>query len=191
MDFSFTFFFNSILLGIGLAMDAFSVSVVSGIAEPQMSTRRLTLVAGVFSAFQGLMPLIGWGLVHGVLSYLSRLGVLVPWLSLLLLSYIGIRMLLGDGEEGTCVLTVGTLLLQGLATSVDALSVGLTLAGATLGQALASAAVIALVTLLLCGIGILLGARLGTRLPFRPEVLGGLLLIFIGVKILVSALLGA
>ena len=101
---NFTFFFNNILLGIGLAMDAFSVSLANGLNEPQMKKSKIIGVAGLFAIFQGLMPLIGWICVHTIVQYFSWFEKLIPWIALILLCYIGGKMLYDsiknkEGEE--------------------------------------------------------------------------------------------
>ncbi len=136
MNLNFLFFLNSILLGVGLAMDAFSVSLANGMNEPKMQRRRILLIAGTFGGFQAAMPLIGWVLIKTVEEVFSAFHKLVPWIALLLLLYIGGKMLLeglkerkvGPETEVTRpVLGWRDLLLQGIATSIDALSVGFTL----------------------------------------------------------------
>ena len=133
MSLNFMFFFNSLLLGIGLAMDAFSVSLANGLHEPKMKLSKMSIVAGVFGVFQGLMPLLGWFCIHSLVQYFSAFTKLIPWIALGLLSYIGAKMILDslkecDCEDGCTKLTVSALLLQGVATSIDALSVGFTIA---------------------------------------------------------------
>ena len=152
MEWNFVFFFNSLLLGIGLAMDAFSVSLANGLNESNMRLRRMALMAGVFSVFQGLMPLIGWVCVHTVVQYFSAFETLIPWIALILLCFIGGKMLLEgirggeEGEEGPAAAGIGLLLVQGVATSIDALSVGFTIAEYDLPMALVAALLIAAVT---------------------------------------------
>ena len=88
MDLSFTFFFNNILLGIGLAMDAFSVSLANGLNEPKMSTRKMCGIAGIFAFFQYLMPMIGWVCVHTIAEHFKSFEKLIPWIALVLLLFI-------------------------------------------------------------------------------------------------------
>ena len=174
MEWSLRFFVNSILLGVGLAMDAFSVSLANGLNEPGMSRRRMFTIAGVFAGFQALMPLLGWICVHTVLQLFEGFTVLIPWIALLLLAYIGGKMLL----EG----------IRPVATSIDALSVGFTIAGYGPLMALACAAVIAAVTFVICTAGLILGRKFGTRLAGKASILGGVILILIGVEIFISSL---
>lgn len=89
MTIGFTLIFNSILLGVGLAMDAFSVSLANGLNEPCMRKKRMILIAAVFGIFQTLMPLIGWVCVHTVVQYFRAFEALIPWIALILLGFIG------------------------------------------------------------------------------------------------------
>ena len=192
MEWSIGFFVNSLLLGVGLAMDAFSVSMANGLNEPGMSRRRMGAIAGVFAAFQALMPLAGWVCVHTVLQLFEGFTVLIPWIALILLAYIGGKMLLEgirhkEGEEAAAV-SGGGLLLQGVATSIDALSVGFTIAEYGPAMAVVCALLIAAVTFVICTAGLVIGRKFGTRLAGRASILGGAILIFIGVEIFVSSL---
>ena len=192
MEWSIGFFVNSLLLGVGLAMDAFSVSMANGLNEPGMSRRRMGAIAGVFAAFQALMPLAGWVCVHTVLQLFEGFTVLIPWIALILLAYIGGKMLLEgirhkEGEEAAAV-SGGGLLLQGVATSIDALSVGFTIASYGPVMAVVGALLIAAVTFVICTAGLVIGRKFGTRLAGRASILGGAILIFIGVEIFVSSL---
>ena len=154
MNWGISFFINSILLGVGLAMDAFSVSLANGLNEPHMKKPKMCLIAGVFGFFQALMPMIGWVCVHTIVQYFRFQIIMpligwfcvhtiaeafeafqkfIPWIALLLLSYIGGKMLIegirakGEELEKTEV-GFGALIVQGIATSIDALSVGFTIA---------------------------------------------------------------
>ena len=192
MEWSIGFFVNSLLLGVGLAMDAFSVSMANGLNEPGMSRRRMGAIAGVFAAFQALMPLAGWVCVHTVLQLFEGFTVLIPWIALILLAYIGGKMLLEgvrhkEGEEAAAV-SGGGLLLQGVATSIDALSVGFTIAEYGPVMAVVCALLIAAVTFVICTAGLVIGRKFGTLLAGRASILGGAILIFIGVEIFVSSL---
>lgn len=184
------FYANSLLFGVGLAMDAFSVSLANGLADPHMRRPKQVATAGVFAAFQLLMPLLGWLAVHTLVGRLSFLLPLIPWVSLLFLSLIGGRMILGGGQGEGVVTGAGTaaLLLQGVATSVDALSVGLTVASLTLWPVLIEAMIIGTVTLFICLFGLYLGRRFGGGESFRAEVLGGAILILVGVEIFLTGI---
>ena len=194
MSWNFTFFFNSLLLGVGLAMDAFSVSLANGLHEPQMRRRRMCGMAAVFAVFQALMPLIGWLCVHTIVQYFRSFEKLIPWIALVLLCFIGGKMLLEGlrGEEAEAEVGgvgVAALLLQGVATSIDALSVGFTIAEYDLKMALVCAAIIAAVTFVICLGGIAIGKKFGTKLAGKAGIFGGVILIGIGIEIFVSGLI--
>ena len=194
MDWSFLFFLNSILLGVGLAMDAFSVSLANGLNEPAMRPGRMCAVAGVYAGFQALMPLIGWLCVRTVAQTFTAFQRFVPWIALALLAYIGGKML-RDGlhdaadAETRAALGAGTLFVQGVATSIDALSVGFTIEGYGFVMALVCALIIAAVTFALCLVGLALGRRFGTKLAGKASILGGLILIAIGLEIFLKGIL--
>ena len=190
---NFTFFFNNILLGVGLAMDAFSVSLANGLNEPKMKTAKITSIAGVFALFQAAMPLIGWICVHTIVQYFSWFEKLIPWIALILLCYIGGKMLYDsvkqkEGEEAQ-LKSVGltALLVQGVATSIDALSVGFTIADYTLSLALLAVLIIAVVTFFICFAGVIIGRKFGTKLSGKAGILGGVILIFIGLEIFITS----
>ena len=188
------FLFNSILLGVGLAMDAFSVSIANGLAEPRMRPLKCTAVAGTYSFFQFLMPMIGWLLVRTVVGWFGVIERFVPYIALALLLFIGVKMIVdcvrGKGEDEMRRLTVGVLLLQGIATAIDALSVGFTLAEYELPSALAASLVIAAVTFVICLFGLWIGKRFGSIFK-HAEVVGGIILILIGIEIFVKNVLSA
>ena len=191
MVLDFMFFFNSILLGIGLAMDAFSVSLANGLNEPCMKMRKVIGVAGIFAIFQALMPMAGWVCVHTVLQYFSVFEQFIPWIALILLAYIGGNMLYdGIKDEAECEEKPGVgfwaLIVQGVATSIDALSVGFTIADYTLANAIAAVTVIALVTFAICFAGIHIGKKVGTKFAGKAGILGGAILIFIGLEIFIT-----
>ncbi|MBQ7800451.1 MAG: manganese efflux pump [Oscillospiraceae bacterium] len=192
MGLSFTFFFNSILLGIGLAMDAFSVSLANGLNYPCMKKAKICSVAGVFSAFQFAMPLIGWICVTTIAQYFKAFEKCIPYIALILLGYIGGKMLfegIKGGEEcdGKTSLGITALIIQGIATSIDALSVGFTIADYNLTEALLSCLLIGVVTFFICFAGILIGKKAGTKLAGKAGILGGAILIFIGLEIFITS----
>lgn len=189
---SLVFFLNSILFGIGLAMDAFSVSAANGLHEPDMPRARMGLIAGTFGGFQIAMPLIGWVCVHTVLEFFSAFSKAIPWIALVLLLYIGGKMLLEgirykEGETEPEPLSLRLLIVQGIATSIDALSVGFTIAALPFLQALTESLIIGIVTFFICIGGLLLGRKLGTKLSGKASILGGVILIAIGLEIFISS----
>ena len=192
----FFFFLNSILLGFGLAMDAFSVSLANGLCEPQMTHRRMSLIAGIYSLFQYIMPVIGWICVHSLVTLLRSAVHFIPWIALALLLYLGGKMIMeglrerkqGTAKTETRQLTGRLLLLQGIATSIDALSVGFTIAEYNLLMANLAALIIAIVTFAICFIGLAIGKRAGTKLSWKASMLGGFILIAIGIEIFVQGI---
>lgn len=194
MEWNFMFIFNSALLGVGLAMDAFSVSMADGLSEPNMSRKKLLSIAGTFAFFQALMPLIGWVCVHTMVQYFTAFEPFIPWIALILLCFIGGKMLL-DGircteESCSCKqLGLSALLLQGVATSIDALSVGFTIAEYDALMAIAAAAIIAIVTFFICAAGIVIGKKFGTKLANKAQIFGGVILIAIGLEIFLTGVL--
>ena len=195
MNWNFVFFFNSILLGVGLAMDAFSVSLANGLNEPCMRNRKMCGAAGLFGLFQGMMPMLGWICIHTIVQYFSAFEKMIPWIALILLCWIGGKMLWegikgGDADcEGKPGVGLSALLVQGVATSIDALSVGFTIAHYGFVEALLAALLIGVLTFFICYAGIGLGKKFGTKLAGKAGILGGCILIFIGIEIFVSSLL--
>jgi putative Mn2+ efflux pump MntP len=193
MVYDFQFFCTAILLGVGLAMDAFSVSLANGLHEPKMRWQRVLLIAGTFAIFQGLMPMLGWVAVHTVLEYFSILGTFIPWIAFGLLAFIGGKMIIegarGDCECGECEdrLTFGLLMVQGIATSIDALSVGFAIAENSLFEALISVAIIAVLTLGICIAGIIIGKLFGQKFAGKASIFGGIILVAIGLEILITS----
>ena len=194
MEWNFMFFLNSALLGIGLAMDAFSVSLANGMNEPRMKKAKICGTAGLFAGFQALMPMIGWICVHTIVQYFKAFEKFIPWIALILLVYIGAKMIKeglagGEAEEEAVGVGIGALMIQGIATSIDALSVGFTIAEYNLPMAVAAAFIIAVVTFFICWGGILIGKKFGTRLSNKAQLLGGGILIFIGFEIFITGIM--
>lgn len=193
MEWSLVFFVNSILLGAGLAMDAFSVSLANGLHQPRMKKGKMCTVAGVFAGFQALMPMIGWICVHTLLQVFESFEKLIPWIALFLLLYIGGKMLWeglhpDDEEEETSKRDgFSALLIQGIATSIDALSVGFTISEYNLVMAIVAALIIAVVTFIICMAGLEIGKRFGTKLSGKADILGGVILIGIGLEIFITS----
>lgn len=190
---SIIFIINSILLGIGLAMDAFSVSFANGLNEPYMRRKKSCIIAGTFGFFQAAMPMIGWICVHTIVQYFKSFEKCIPWIALILLFYIGGKMLIegvkGDDEETEASkLGKRDLLIQGIATSIDALSVGFTIADYNFVMALICAIIIAVVTFIICILGLKLGKKFGTKLAGKANILGGVILMCIGLEIFIKGL---
>ncbi|MDE7292717.1 MAG: manganese efflux pump MntP family protein, partial [Treponemataceae bacterium] len=206
------FFVNSVFLGIGLAMDAFSVSLANGLGENKMRFCRMCAIAGVYAFFQFFMPMVGWICVHTIVGYFSKVqfliradgfiprrlrrnkgdetrvqlpyenniprclrrGMLIPWIALFLLFYIGGKMIFesvskknSEEENPASRLSFRILLAQGIATSIDALSVGFTIAEYDLFAAISASLIIAAVTFLICMAGLESGKKVGTKLSSK------------------------
>jgi putative Mn2+ efflux pump MntP len=191
MTFNLLFILNSILFGIGLAMDAFSVSVANGLRNPHMHTSRRMIIAGTFGCFQTVMPLLGWFCVHSITEAFQAFQPYIPWIALVLLAFIGGKMIwegLHDQSEAES-LQGGALFIQGIATSIDALSVGFTIAEYELIFAVTESLIIGIVTFGLCLAGLLLGGRIGSRISGKAGIVGGIILILIGTEIFVTGII--
>ena len=191
MTFNLLFILNSILFGIGLAMDAFSVSVANGLRNPHMHTSRRMIIAGTFGCFQTVMPLLGWFCVHSIAEAFQAFQPYIPWIALVLLAFIGGKMIwegLHDQSEAE-LLQGGALFIQGIATSIDALSVGFTIAEYELIFAVTESLIIGIVTFGLCLAGLLLGERIGSRISGKAGIVGGIILILIGTEIFVTGII--
>ena len=227
------FCLNSILLGVGLAMDAFSVSCANALREPKMKLPRMAVIAGVYAFFQFLMPVTGWLCVHTIEEHFVAIQDFIPWIALALLTWIGGNMLVeGIRESRLCAssgirtvqstsqqeqpaqsasqqkqlhedcgertqgkapvnenagrLTVSVLLLQGIATSIDALSTGFTIASYDWRMALTACLIIAAVTFAICMGGLEIGKKAGVKLTGKADILGGIILIAIGLEIVIT-----
>ena len=195
MNWSISLVFTALGLGVGLAMDAFSVSLADGLSAPCMRKGTMCRIAGIFAFFQALMPMLGWVCVHTMVQVFGALEKFIPWIALALLGWIGGNMLhegltQAPEEAEVCKTGIGfsVLLTQGVATSIDALSVGFTIAEYSALNALLACLIIGLVTFVICFAGIIIGKTAGTRLANRAGIIGGLILIFIGIEIFVTSI---
>lgn len=191
MEWNLLFFLNSVLLGVGLAMDAFSVSLANGLNEPEMKKQKMCVIAGVFAFFQAFMPMVGWICVHTIVQYFKAFEKFIPWIALLLLLYIGGKMLIDgintdDEESEKTGVGIIALLVQGIATSIDALSVGFTIAEYGFLMALVCALIIATVTFVISIAGLIIGKKFGMKFVGKATILGGVILILIGIEIFVT-----
>ena len=191
---NFEFFVVSIMFGFGLAMDAFSVSLANGMNENKMKFGRMCQIAGIFAFFQALMPLLGWVAVHTILEYFNGFAKFIPYIALALLSYIGGKMiwegLHKDCDCDECAVGFWGLILQGIATSIDALTVGLDIGEYNFVEALVCAIVIAIVTFIICMFGVWAGKKFGNMLSSKATVFGGVILVGIGIYIFVKGIFG-
>lgn len=198
--FDLPFFLLSIGLGVSLAMDAFSVSLANGLNEPTMSVKKSLGVAGIFGLFQGMMPFIGWVLVTQLTAVFNWLSPFIPWVALGLLGFIGGKMLYEGIREYKCKkdgggdecpvpqkLTFTSLLVQGFATSIDALSGGTTIDEYSWLQAAVCALIVAVITFGICFAGVFIGKKSGTALASKSAIFGGSILIVIGLWIFIKS----
>ncbi len=186
---------RSLGLGVGLSMDAFAVSMSNGLKENKMKARKCLYIALVFAIFQGIMPFLGYLLGHAFIRYIEKL---LPWIALLLLTFLGMKMIMDgvkkkkqsseDIEEKHETLTFKVLLLQGIATSIDALSTGLTFSNYTILNAILCVSIIAVVTFTICIIGVYIGKKFGTVLTNKADIVGGIVLIVIGLEIFIKGI---
>ena len=176
-------------------MDAFSVSIANALNETQMKKSRMCFIAGVYAFFQFAMPMIGWICVHTVVEYFSKFEAFIPWIALVLLLWIGGKMIWeafhpeeeeSETDDAVAKLTFSTLLIQGVATSIDALSVGFTIADYGLLMAFVASLIIAGVTFAICMTGLLIGKKAGDKLGSKATLLGGVILVGIGIEIFVK-----
>ena len=190
-----SFILNSALLGVGLAMDAFSVSMANGLAAPDMGRGYRLAIPLTFAFFQFIMPLTGWFCVRTIAQTFQAFQRAIPWIALILLGFIGGKLLMeglfhhkGDEDVDAGALSPTLLIMQGIATSIDALSTGFTISDYHFSAALSASGIIAAVTFALCAWGLRLGRRFGTRLAGRASVLGGAILIAIGLEIFLKSI---
>jgi putative Mn2+ efflux pump MntP len=175
-----------VLVALGLAMDSFSVSVTNGLASQRFEARSALTIGAFFGMFQALMPLVGW--LAGV-HFIGLISGFDHWIAFLLLAVIGCRLILDALRSGSKSsvgsLGIGALLMLSVATSIDALAVGLTLPVLQLPIA-ATVVVVGVVTFSLSVLGVYLGGKIGRLVSHRVGILGGLILIALGMKILVD-----
>jgi putative Mn2+ efflux pump MntP len=180
------------LIAVSLALDAFAVSVSCGLTVKGNALKNSLLMGTYFGVFQFIMPLIGWFLGSRIASYVSAIS---PWIAFVLLAFIGGRMIIGtfkpeeEREPAPEKLTHGRLFVLAIATSIDALAVGVSFAFMEV-NILLSCTIIGIVAFVLSVIGGTIGKKLGDRFQKRAELLGGIVLVCIGLKILLESLLG-
>jgi putative Mn2+ efflux pump MntP len=182
-----------ILLSVALAMDCFTVSITSGLIQRRLVVRTMLVTAFMFGLFQAIMPMIGW---LGISSFSSALERWDHWIAFGLLAFLGGRMILGglksdDDEKSFDPTKFSTTLTMAVATSIDALAVGLSFGVSgyeTLGSMILPILIIAAGSFLFSVAGFMIGAFAGKRISFPVEILGGIILIGIGVKILIEHL---
>ncbi len=176
--------FTIILIAIGLSMDSFSVSLANGLYYVDLLWKRILFIAVTFAAVQALFTAAGWTLGALAANFLKYVD---HWIAFILLTYLGLKMILEKNDEPVYDLNVKNVFTQAVATSIDALIVGFSLA--TLGYGIIRAAlVIGLFTFMFSVAGLLIGKRLKRRLDIKSGLIGGIILILLGIKILVEHL---
>lgn len=159
-----------------------------------MKSGRMSGIAGTYAVFQAVMPMAGWVCVHTIVENFRVFEKFIPWIALILLMFIGGKMLVesfGKKEDLKCEskVSVGILMVQGIATSIDALSVGFTIADYGWVMALVCSGIIAVVTFVICMFGLEIGKKFGTKFSNRAELLGGIILILIGLEIFIKGVI--
>lgn len=185
--------FDIFLIGIGLSMDAFAVAVCKGLCMKRINYKHTLVIALFFGGFQALMPLIGYFLGTFFESYITAVD---HWIAFALLMYIGGKMLYdtfsSDDEEIVCPvisrLNVKELLLLAIATSIDALAVGITFSFYKDTNIFSNISVIGVTTFVIAAAGVAIGNKFGTRFKKKAEIAGGVILVLIGAKILLEGL---
>ena len=189
----FPLFLNAFLLGCALAMDAFAVSIATGISDNEISKGRVFALSGTFGAFQMLMPLAGWAIVSVSVKLISVVGRAVPWIAAIVLIALGIKMIVGSfgsGGEGTAVRPgVAGALYAGLMTSVDALSIGPSMADLTIVPVLVESLIIGVVTFGICLFGFFAGRKIGEKTGRYSGLVGGIILIIVGIRLFISGVI--
>lgn len=177
-----------ILIGIGLSMDAFAVSVTNGLCCKEIRAGKTVMTGLCFGGFQGFMPLIGYFLGRGFAKYITSLDHII---ALILLGFIGGQMIIesfkkDEDEKNEVRLTPKMLLMQGVATSIDALAVGVSFAALPDVNIAFAASAICCITFVFSVVGVGIGKKFGTVLNSKAQLVGGLILVGIGVKIFVE-----
>lgn len=185
---------TAILLGLGLAMDACAVSTTDGLTEPNMKKNKMFLISGMFGLFQMLMPMIGYLAVtvfsHTLGEKFTRIfQYFVPYLALIILSYLGIKLIIDSFKKENIeekILTFSMIFIQAIATSIDALSVGVVISNLIMFEAMITFLIIGIITFIICLLAIIIGKKFNTIFSSKAGIVGGTILIFIGFNIFFS-----
>ncbi len=182
-------FYELFLIAVGLSMDAFAVAVCKGLHMPRLNVKQGLLIALFFGVFQAVMPLLGWFLGQ---QFAERISALDHWIAFLLLAFIGGKMIVealkkDTGTETASKFDLAELLILSVATSIDALAVGITFAFLNV-SILPSVCLIGVTTFLLSFAGVVIGHKFGAKYQSKAELLGGVILVLIGTKILLEHL---
>lgn len=181
---------QSVFLGVSLAMDASAVSMTNGLMNPKMKKSKMFIIAIMFGLFQGIMPLIGY-LFGSIFS--KWIEDVIAIIGFAILAFLGVKMIYGaikhSDEEEQKDLTFKTIFVQAIATSIDALTVGVVYVGSDLIEVYITFLLIAVITSLLCLCAIVIGKKFGDKLSNKAEIFGGVILICIALKILIEYLI--
>ena len=183
-------FFNAIILGITLAMDAFSISVSKALIANEIKIKNALKLGAVFGGFQAVMPLLGYFIGSGFYSLIKNYFGVV---SFIILAYLGGKMIydyfLGE-EENLCKdITFKELFILGIATSIDALAAGFCFGANAFFETIISCLIIGIITFIICWFGYVLGTRLAEKIGNKSTLFGGIILVLLGVKILIESII--
>lgn len=185
------FFITSIVLGLGLAMDACAVSMTNGLREKNITLKKILFISFMFGFFQGFMPFIGYLVGCQFICYIESF---LPWIALIILGFLGIKMIIDSikcettGECEFIQLVFKVILIQSIATSIDALSVGLTIADYKLIEAIVCSIIIMIITFGICIVAHYIGKKFGDKLGQKAELVGGIILVLIGLEIFITGI---
>ena len=185
------FFITSIVLGLGLAMDACAVSMTNGLREKNITLKKILFISFMFGFFQGFMPFIGYLVGCQFISYIEGF---LPWIALIILVFLGSKMIFDSikcettGECEFIQLVFKVILIQAIATSIDALSVGLTIADYKLIEAFVCSIIIMIITFGICIGAHYIGKKFGDKLGQKAELVGGIILVLIGLEIYITGI---
>lgn len=195
---------TGLMLGLGLTMDAAAVSMANGLEEPHMSKKKMIFIAFMYGLFQALMPLIGYFFGNALYNNVPQIEKyhLIPILALVILAFLGIKMIIDGIKEiknkssdedilkEAKGLTFKVIFIQTIATSIDALSTGLTFSDYNAKEALIVCALIALVTFIVCIISLIIGKKFGAKFGKIALIIGGVILTVIGLEIFITGMIG-
>ena len=176
------------ILAVGLSMDAMAVAICKGLSVPKLKPRHAVITGLYFGGFQAAMPVIGYFLARGFREYIERVD---HWIAFVLLVLIGANMIkesFGDAEECNCSFCPKAMLPMAVATSIDALAVGVTFALLPNVNITAAVSFIGIITFILSAAGVYIGHLFGARFKSKAELTGGIVLILMGCKILLEHL---
>lgn len=182
---------NSFLLALGLGVDSFSISLVNGISYPSNNKKNQLVQSLIFGICQSIMPFTGYILLVYFSNKLTIITTISPYISLVLLSYLGIKLIFEsfkneDIKEKNDKLTISTLILQGVATSIDAVSCSFSMINLSMFEAVLEIIIIGIITVILSYIALNLGKEIGKKVEKYSQIIGGVILILIGIILFIK-----